>query len=400
MILLRSLEPTYAQEQVSVPVVITLEAVSALETTAQPTLDIHTSKLDVVTGDSGMFLVSLSSMPAGPVPVSSRVIDVPPGGIPDDLILSSLSLTPTDYSKNVTVTAVSDAKAGEYAIELISITGEVTDTKTIVVTVKEAFEFLSISDVKMPAGDKRRRYVQLRLTGEFGRGTIPVTVSIRENVGNRLRVEPTTLIFTEENYDTPQPITVIAADNAVPGKYTLVANSSRDGYNDVSEQSKIEIFLNSCGTAITTKELNFGAWAKPSHGVSGVVDLKLLEDFPDESTMTSVVVEGVEKSFGEYVLSPTGCGMCIVAVTYGFKLRGATPGGQLIDFSLDVEEKRPGVSSVTPRRGISVGFNRIFFVDPSGSEYILKFGGRLTGINFNTREDTYRGTISIQSSCR
>ena len=53
------------QEREFVPVTITFQALSALGTIIQLTSEIHTSELDMPTGDAEMFLVSLRSDPAG-----------------------------------------------------------------------------------------------------------------------------------------------------------------------------------------------------------------------------------------------------------------------------------------------------------------------------------------------
>ena len=61
--------------------IITLQVPSALGTATQPTLDVHTSELDVVTGEDEAFLVSLSSAPTESVPASLSVIDAPPESV-------------------------------------------------------------------------------------------------------------------------------------------------------------------------------------------------------------------------------------------------------------------------------------------------------------------------------
>ena len=96
MALLRGMGSTYAQERVSVPVTITLEAPSAPEVSAESALNLHTSELDVTVGNSQSFLVLPDPVSAGTVLVSLSVIDVPSDGDPDDLILSPLSFTLTD----------------------------------------------------------------------------------------------------------------------------------------------------------------------------------------------------------------------------------------------------------------------------------------------------------------
>ena len=141
----------------------------------------------------------------------------------------------------MTVTAASDAREGRYIIELTAVVGEIANTKTVTVMVKESFEILPILDMEMLPGDTRRRYVQLRLTKASKWETIPVAVSIREDVGNQIEVEPATLTYTKENYDMPQSITVTATDDAVEGDYTLVVHHSRDGYNDILEEAPIRI---------------------------------------------------------------------------------------------------------------------------------------------------------------
>ena len=62
-----NLHPVCVQERAFVSVTITSQAPSALGTIIQLTLDIHTSELDMPTGDAEVFLASLRSDPAGVV---------------------------------------------------------------------------------------------------------------------------------------------------------------------------------------------------------------------------------------------------------------------------------------------------------------------------------------------
>ena len=402
MTLLWSMETIYAQVSTSVPITITLEAQSVLETTMHPTLDVPTSELDVVTGDKEAFFVSLSSAPAGPVNISLSVIDAPPDADPDDLILGPLSFTPTNYGKTVTVAATSDAKEGKYIIELTAVIGKVKDTKTITVMVERDFEFLSISDIEMRPGDTRRRYVQLRPTRAFKWGAIPVTVSIREDMGDRLRAEPTTLSFTEENYNTPQPITVIAADNAMKGDYTLDVIISRDGYDDISERISIRILPSSCSfsTRIESAELNFGTWIKPEVG-TGSATIDAVTGATNGVNMSQV---GGSPTLGKYVMTTQGCSLCIFSVSMprsyfsGPQLTGMNT-NHTIRYRVDWMGRNPDGTEVFPRRTVHA-FATPSISNPQPGDYTFQLGGEVIDIDSNTPQDDYRGTITISNLCR
>ena len=401
MALFWNLDLVCAQERAFVPVTITLQAPSALGTATQPMLDVHTSELDVATGDGEAFFVSLNSAPTGSVPVSLRVIDAPPDGDPDDLILSSLSFTPTNYSEAVTVVASSGAKEGKYIIELTAVIGKVRDTKTITVIVKKDFEFLSISDIEMRPGDTRRKYVQLRLKGEPRWGTIPVTISIREDVGTQIRIEPATLTFTKENHDTPQPITVTAMDNAVKGDYTLVVSNSRDGYNDVLEEVPIRILSKSCSinTRIVSghEELNFGTWTKPGPGWGWIATLDA-----NTGRRTGIMIDpiGNEATLGKYAVTLQSCNrICHVSVQVIFGRRGLR--GQSTSHTLRlgmhwVRQNPDGTIVDQKPIDYSTAWIR------GDGDYNFTLGGRIrnySGSGHNTPSDTYIGRIFVNNIC-
>ena len=403
MALFWNLDPVCAQERAFVPVTITLQAPSALGTSTQPTLDVHTSELDVVTGDGEAFFVSLSSAPTGSVPVSLSVIDVPPDGDPDDLILSSLSFTPTNYSETVTVVASSDAKEGKYIIELTATIDEVKDTKTVPVIVKKDFEFLSISDIEMRPGDTRRRYVQLRLNGEPGWGTIPVAISIREDVGDQIRIEPATLTFTKENHDAPQPIAVTAMDNAVKGDYTLVVNNSKDGYNDVLKEVPIRVLSKSCSinTRIVSghEELNFGTWTKPGPGWGWIATF---DATTGKRTGEMIDPIGNEATLGKYVVTLQNCNrICHVMVQVVGRQRaliGRSTSHALRLAMLWVRKNPDG--TVKPRTPIDIDTDWI----RGDGNYTFTLGGTIRNSfgpdsNRNTPSDAYTGRILVNNIC-
>ena len=192
-------------------VVVTVTDDEVVGVTVDPTT------LPIEEGDSGTYTVVLDSQPAGDVTVTIE------GIANTDLSLDNTTLTFTDQDWNtaqeVTVTAEHDDEAVDEAVVTIShtlsstadsaydgatavgIPVTVTDDDTVGVTISETA--LTIGE-----GDSATYTVVL--------DTLPsanVTVTVNVQNGAELMVTPQSLIFTDQNWDAAQTVTINALDD-------------------------------------------------------------------------------------------------------------------------------------------------------------------------------------------
>ena len=398
LVLLGSVGFVYAQEA-TIPVTIILQGSEP----ASPELRVNPTELEVAQSSMEDLEVWLSLRPEGRVTVSLLVTHPPSTGNAEDIVLfpSSLSFEVDNHDErqSVEVRALSVAEPGEYTIELTASGGGVTDTETVTVTVIDGLGFQPLSRVELYPGDSGTLHAILIGTPSPRRKAITVRATILESGWEaHLELDPTEWRYDLDDDIISQSIEVTAKDNAEPGVYRLVLTASREGDPNVREQGEIEILPDPCTVTPSIKNLNFGAWARPDPGVSGVISFIPGGFDRYETNMTPVVVEGVEKSLGEYRLSLRNCSTCSGRITInGFRLTGESKGGT-IDFvtSVWVRDRSP-----LPSIGVTqwpIGH----LVSEDGPELLIEFGGELTGINSNTPSDIYSGDriITIVNTCQ
>ena len=178
---------------------------------------ISETSLDIEEGDSATYTVSLDSEPTGSVTVTF-------GGVADaDLSIDKTSLTFTGQDWNVEqeviVTAESDAAAvdepqvtlthtvssgadAEYdGVSAGSVSVTVTDDDSVGVTISE-------TSLDIEEGDSATYTVSLD-----SEPTGSVTVTVNAPANTDVTAEPASLIFTVDDWDTPQEVTVAVAQD-------------------------------------------------------------------------------------------------------------------------------------------------------------------------------------------
>ena len=205
-----------------------------------PGVRVAPEQLTVREGQTGSYTAVLVTQPRAEVTIALGV----PEGASVRVEPASLTFTTENWSmpQTVTVTALEDDNAMH---ENHTLTHSVASTDRDYNEVSVDGIALRIVDDEAPGV----RIVPEELTvweGEAGsytavlvtRPTADVTVRVAAPEGARLRVEPSSLAFTTENWSMPQTVTVTALedDNAMHENHTLthsVASTDRD-YNEVS----------------------------------------------------------------------------------------------------------------------------------------------------------------------
>ena len=225
-------------------VIITVEGI--------PSLDISPTTLPIEEGEDGSYTVVLNTQPAGEVTVTV-------GGATVDITVDASSLTFTtenwDTAQTVTVSAAEDDDAVDDTATLthsVSGYGSVSSAASVMVTVDDdetAGITVSESDLTIEEGEDGSYTVVLdtqpagEVTVTVGGATVDITV------------DTSSLIFTTENWDTAQTVTVSAAedDDAVDDTATLTHSVS--GYGSVSSAASVMVTVDDDETAgITVSE--------------------------------------------------------------------------------------------------------------------------------------------------
>ena len=414
LVVLWSMKPVYAQNSAGVPVTIILEAPSLPET-APPTLVVNPTELTLQTTSRKRLAIKLSSAPTELVTVNSGVVDAPPGGDLREIHLSPvlLSFTPMDYNveQTVDVTANQDAKDGNYTIRtgIINSSGEVIDTETVTVAVRRTniiYDRLEEEIKLYPGGTWTREEFWLV---NRPLGPITLTLWIEEPVPY-LRVEPSTLTFTADDYNIPQSFKVIAADDATaPSTHTLlIASSLRDigGGYIYNIRGTIEI-LTPCSldlSASTAGMVDVGTWTRPTDETgSARVNARWS---PTSSIQRRTSTGGMNLISArnddvKYVVS-SDCNQCTVTVLPDSELRGEIS-RESISFSMEWTGWEPdGTYAFWSTGGTQ------FLDDEWLQGFTFRFGGDDFGHwsryaagsipGYNHRSDRVRTVIYIPSS--
>ena len=408
--LLQGVESAYAQNSASVPVTIILEVPNASET-APPELRVSPTELSVTQASRRRLNIWLSSMPTGSVTVSLEVTDPPTNGDVGDVSLSpsSLTFTGTDYEgrKPVDISAASDAETGSYtiAIELTLDIGGILDTETVAVTVQEL----------VSVGATLPRTIELYPGEESDEGlflidpphseSVTLSLSIEDPVPY-LRVEPSTLIYTEDNHNIPQYYKVVATETAVaPSTHTLLILYPEGEHTEI--RGEIKILAPPCSLEFSeTADLDFGAWHKPRTGETGSVTVNAnwtsRTGTPLASSQELTRATGGQPSVGKVKLTPTNCASrCRMSVSLpqgGLKRHGYSQPSIL--FEATCAWGRTTVQ-FPELRFLAVDCNHIIHrsVLEDGQPSYFQFGGEISDIDSDKPEGSYQGTMTAQVMC-
>ena len=212
--------------------------------TARGTISI--TALEVAEGDTGRYTIVLDTEPTADVTVEIQVIE------DTDITVSPLTLTFTADNWNtpqtVTVTAAQDDDA--VAADPVTITHAVSGgdyegvtTADVEVTIIEddtTGVTISITALEISEGDTGRYTIVLDTEP-----TADVTIEIQVPEDTDIAVSPLMLTFTADNWNTPQTVTVTAAqdDDAVADEpLTLTHAVSGGDYEDVTA-AEVEVTI-------------------------------------------------------------------------------------------------------------------------------------------------------------
>ncbi len=217
-------------------------------------ITVSPTTLTIAEGSDKSYTVVLDSQPAGEVTVTVE-------GATVDITVDTSSLTFTtenwDTAQTVTVSAAQDADAVDDTATLthsVSGYGSVSSAASVSVTVTEgdgaklvfSTGALTVDEGEKPGVDlisppnKGTATYTVKLATE---PTGAVTVAISGASETDLTVNPGSLTFTTENWDTAQTVTVKAAadDDAEDNDVTLTHTASGGGYGSVSKNLKVTI---------------------------------------------------------------------------------------------------------------------------------------------------------------
>ena len=220
-------------------VAITVKDIASASVVVAPT------ELGIGEGGSDAYTVVLDTQPTGDVTVTVSGF----AGTALTLDKTTLTFTTSDWNveQTVTVTAGQDDNAAEEIIPLAntvsgggydgitadSVVVTVTDDDTAGVTVRPT----AITVV----GDRSNEYTVVLETEPAG----DVTVTIAGVTGTDLSLDQTTLTFTDQDWDTPQVVTVSAAANAAADTATLThaVSSADDTDYDVATADSVAVSI-------------------------------------------------------------------------------------------------------------------------------------------------------------
>ena len=178
---------------------------------------ISETSLDIEEGDSATYTVSLDSEPTGSVTVTF-------GGVADaDLSIDKTSLTFTGQDWNVEQEVIVTAEPDDAAVD----EPQVTLTHTVSSTDDAEYDGVSASSVSVTVTDDDSVGVTISETsldieeGDSATYTVSldseptgsVTVTVNAPANTDVTAEPASLIFTVDDWDTPQEVTVAVAQD-------------------------------------------------------------------------------------------------------------------------------------------------------------------------------------------
>ena len=213
-------------------VIITVEGI--------PSLDISPTTLPIEEGEDGSYTVVLNTQPSANVTVTV-------GGTSEtDLTVSPSSLTFTtenwDTAQTVTVKAAADDDAEDDDATLTHTAsggGYGSVSKNLKVTINDddpAGITVSPTTLTVDEGGSDTYTVVLNTQPSAN-----VTVTVGGTSETDLTVSPSSLTFTTENWDTPQTVTVSAAQDADAVDDTATLTHSVSGYGSVSSAASVMV---------------------------------------------------------------------------------------------------------------------------------------------------------------
>ena len=222
---------------------------------------ISTAALEIPEGESQSYTVMLDTQPAADVTVEIQM--------PEDADITvdktALTFTPNNWNtpQTITVTAAHDADAIDDGLVTLThtVTGgdyENVTVADVVVTIAEddtAGVTISVAELEVQEGDSVSYTVVLDTEP-----TADVTVEIQVPEDAEIAVEPLTLTFTPDNWDTPQTALVTAAqdDDAVGDEPVTLTHTVTGGDYENATVADVEVTIvedDTAGVTISVAEL-------------------------------------------------------------------------------------------------------------------------------------------------